>query len=164
MDTILRHWQEALDPYVGIVTLMPLAFLFLPWAVARWRERDRTLEPVKPQGRRPGAFRVALLGAVLVFLVLLVTAGMTVRSMEGKLGSLPWPSWLPKEKALGLIVLAVVSFLTGTVYRTLRWETVDAPRDDEAGHFIAPADSGCSPGEDAGPTSMIDGTGRAATT
>jgi len=141
MDTILTQWQEALGPYVGIVTLMSLAFLFLPWAVARWRERDRTLEPVKPQGRRPGAFRVAMLGAVLVFLVLLVLVGMLVWSMSGKLSALTWPSWLPKEKGLGFIVLTVVSLLTGMMYRTLRWETVDAQIDVEAGHPNTPTNS-----------------------
>jgi hypothetical protein len=164
MDTILSQWQEALDPYVGIATLMPLAFLFLPWAVARWRERDRTLESVKPQGGRPGAFRVALLGAVLVFLVVLVAGGMTVWSMGGKLDSLPWPWWLPKEKGLGFIVLTVASFLTGMMYRTLRWETVDAHIDVESGHPNTPADSECSPGEDAGRTSLVHGAGRAPTT
>ena len=147
MNAIIRWLQKLPDAYwLGVLLLITLGFLLLPWAAARWR--DRVCQG-KPQRKRRCAIWQAALAALAAFPVLFVIVGIVIWFV---VLALPKPSfteaddkvWILRvfkgvnDEGLGRICfvfgMPLVSFFTGMVYRALRWERVDTSGGDKGGH------------------------------
>jgi membrane protease YdiL (CAAX protease family) len=162
MQTVIGWiiWLQEQLPDKGFLVTTAV-FLLLPWAVERLR--GWLMPSLKPVRRQRFSLWVALVVAVVALGFLFVLVGMTVWSMAGDVFQrLPWPPGTTDEKGIGVLVLGViafVSFVTGMVYRGIRWERVEASGDSVA----APSNTGGADSEQlAGGDARQTSTGRGA--
>ncbi len=114
------------DTLAGVLTLMPLLLLFLPWVLARVRMRRLMCNPPEPKL----GFWSALAGSIVVFFALAIFGTLVVWSSAGAL-SVYCPPGMKEDRYQGFLVLVVnipVSLLTGIIHRTMRWERLEAPK------------------------------------